>query len=86
MDYIMGFHSYTEARSPTSHPSLLGCVHGWEGDDCPAYRLFISPSLKIPLLPLAPSVNISICAQQCNSNQPQAAMKHLVWMYLYICA
>ena len=48
----MGFHSYTEPRSPTSHPSLPGCVHGWEEDDCPAYRLFISPSLTIPLLSL----------------------------------
>ena len=85
MDYIMGFHSYTEPRSPTSHPSLPGCVHDWEEDNCPAYRLFISPSLTIPLLRLAASVKISICAQQCNSNQSQEAIKHLVWIYLYIC-
>ena len=86
MDYIVGFHSYTEPHSPTSHPSLPGCVHGWEGDDCPAYRPSINPSVTIPLLSLAASVNISIYAQQCNSIQPQEAMKHLVWIYLYVCA
>ena len=81
MDYIMGIHSvsYTKPPSPTPTLSCQMCVHGSKGDDYPAYRPSINLSLLIPLLLLVPPVNISIYADQYNSDQPHESIKHLEW-------